>query len=533
MVRISLLNKRWQRAGGTYARGYAHLGGSYLEAQGLAQVLDACVSTRLFQERIGQLNGCFAVVSQRDGKLLIAADRLRTIPLFYAARDSEHLVSDAAAEVLTWVGRTELNPEADIEFRLTGYVTGRETLYANIFQVEAGELVDIDAARSTAVERYRYHQFHHDQFLDISEPDLVSRLVDVHAAVFQRLVDGAGDRTIVVPLSGGYDSRLIVVSLRDLGVRNVICYSYGVPGNWESRISQELARYLGFRWEFIPYSADRWRAWAELDSFRAYFHAAGNLCSVPHIQDWPAVLELQNGGRIPMGSIFVPGHSGDFLAGSHIPKWYVRRRSIHLSEFLDSLFQAHYSLWDWPKPGERKLHDMFQQRVESVIGPIQSCCSPELAADLFERWDLQERQAKFICNSVRVYESFGYDWRLPLFDYDLMSFWERIPIQGRTGRRLYFDFVRQRQALPVTDANKDHNALVSAALEAIDAMCLRSTAKRLQRIARRILWRRQYEGSAMAWFSIFDPELFCRTYTGKELFYSYLAARYRDLVVVE
>ena len=32
--------------------------------------------------------------------------------------------------------------------------------------------------------------------------------------------------------------------VRDLGARRVICYSYGVPGNWESRISRELAEYL-------------------------------------------------------------------------------------------------------------------------------------------------------------------------------------------------------------------------------------------------------------------------------------------------
>src|SRR4030095_14785028 len=122
------------------------------------------------------------------------------------------------------------------------------------------------------------------------------------------------------------------------------------------------------------------------------------------------------------------------------------------------LFQTHYSLWDWPKREERELYGRFQRRVEKIIGPIQGC-SPELAADLFERWDLQERQAKFICNSVRVYESFGYDWRLPLYDRELMDFWARVPIQGRTGRRLYFEFVKRTQTLPVSQANKDYRAV--------------------------------------------------------------------------
>ena len=52
----------------------------------------------------------------------------------------------------------------------------------------------------------------------------------------------------------------------------------------------------------------------------------------------------------------------------------------------------------------------------------------EQAADTFECWDCQERQAKFIVNSVRAYEFFGFEWRLPLFDAELMDFWSRIAV---------------------------------------------------------------------------------------------------------
>jgi asparagine synthase (glutamine-hydrolysing) len=314
-----------------------------------------------------------------------------------------------------------------------------------------------------------------------------------------------------------------------MGVRDVVCYSYGIPGNWESRISQELARYLGFRWEFVPYSAERWRAWAATENFGKYFRAAGNLSSVPHIQDWPAVLELQREERIPPASVFVPGHSGDFLAGSHIPKWYVEHSIIPRRELLDSLLGVHYSLWDWPED-QQELRDEFDRRIESIVGAIHDC-SPEQAADTFERWDLQERQAKFICNSVRVYESFGFDWRLPLFDCALMDFWARIPVEQRTGRRLYFEFARQRQTLPVTEANKDHGAVVNWLIRGVDSAGLRPTAKHVQRALRRLRWRREYSGSPLAWFALVDRNLFRRSYTGKELMHSYLTLQYRDLIL--
>jgi asparagine synthase (glutamine-hydrolysing) len=448
--------------------------------------------------------------------------------LFYAARSNELFLSDSAYAVMQATRAREMNALADTEFCLTGYVTGGETLFAEVLQIEAGEAVCFDASRSAASEKRRYYAFRHGKLYASSTDKLIDSLVGVHSAVFSRLSQSTGGRTIAVPLSGGYDSRLIGVSLRDSGVRDVVCYSYGVPGNWESRISSELAKYLGFRWEFVPYSPERWRTWAATDRFREYFHAAGNLTSVPHIQDWPAVFELQREARIPPNAIFVPGHSGDFLAGSHIPKAYGERSKVTRRELLDSLETAHYSLWDWPA-GRRELKDQFDRRIESVVGPLADGSSEE-AADAFERWDLQERQAKFICNSMRVYEHFGFEWRLPLFDNELMDFWARVPLNLRIGRKLYLEFARQRQALPITAANTDHGNLVRTLVRAVDRAGLRPLAKRAQHAVRRMQWRNSYADAPLAWPGLIDRDQFRQTFTGKELLHSYMALKYRDLI---
>lgn len=526
MNRVELGSPTWARAGSSQARGYAHLDGRFCAAGEVAAALDRTATDSAWIETIGRLNGCFAVVTQRDGRVLAAVDRIRSIPLFYRFDKVDVHLSDSAYRVLP-PGPGTVDTDAATEFCLTGYVTGPETLCVGVFQLEAGEIIRVEPSRTLAPERHRYHQFHHGDFLAAGIADLIARLENVHAGVFRRLVNSLGGRTIVVPLSGGYDSRLIGVSLRDLGISDVVCYSYGVPGNWESRTSQELARYLGFRWEFVPYSAERWRAWAASDRFAEYFHDAGNLASVPHIQDWPAVFQLQRDARVPPDSVFVPGHSGDFLAGSHIPKSFAGRTTIACRELLDSLQSAHYSLWDWPAATKGELRKEFDRRIESIIGRIDDS-SREQAADAFERWDLQERQAKFICNSVRVYESFGFEWRLPLFDHELMDFWARIPIDLRLGRKLYFEFARQRQSLPVTPPNRDHGTVVGALIRAIDRAGLRHAAMRAQRALRRLRWRSVREKSPLAWLELIDADEFRRTYTGNELMHSYLALRYRD-----
>lgn len=521
------LSEQWSTVGATRARGHAFLDGRWYPAPELARLLNEAGDAEGWLEGVRRLNGSFALVMQSKERVLAAVDRLRSIPLFYVLIGGRLHVSDDAVVLSQAAGETAIDQLAAIEFRLTGYVTGTDTLCPAVKQLRAGEWLRFDAAAGSPPECRPYYQYRHKNFFEGGPDELISALEEVHHHVFDRLIRGAEGRTLVVPMSGGYDSRLIGVSLRDAGVRDVICYSYGVPGNWESRISQELARYLGYRWLFTPYSAERWRAWAATDEFHEYCRAAGNLTSVPHVQDWPAVREMKARGEIPPDGVFVPGHSGDFLAGSHIPKWFIARGAISRRELLDAIEGSHYSLWDWPKDVPT-LRGQIDRRIESVTGPIPNC-NPEQAADLYEIWDLEERQAKFICNSLRVYEFFDHEWRLPLFDHELMDFWARAPLRLRHRRTLYFEFVRRRQQLPISQPNSDRHPAVDALLRSVENTRLWPLAKRGQRLMKRIRWRREYEHCPyppFAWYAVIPRKHFRATYTGKELFHSYLAERY-------
>lgn len=528
MIQVELLSSEWKSFGATQVRGCAHYDDHLHSAAELAQLLDGCPTVAQWERTVAALNGAFAVVSRRGGTVVAAVDRIRSIPLFYRRGGTLGYLSDSAFPVADGEAHWHTSALVDAEFQLTGYVTGRDTLVTGLQQIQAGELLSWDAEVPGQTVRRQYYVFEHGDYFKSDSDDLIERLEMVHDRVFRRLVESTHGRQIAIPLSGGFDSRLIAVSLRDLGIRDVVCYTYGLPGNWEAKISQELARHLGFRWEFVPYSPERWRAWAASERFGQYFRAAGNLSSVPHIQDWPAVLELQREGRVAPDCIFVPGHSGDFLAGSHIPRPFVTPPMIQRKAFFDALYRAHYSLWDWPAAARQSLRDAFNQRIEAVIGRIGDCPAAR-AADLFERWDLQERQAKFICNSVRVYEHFGYEWRLPLFDHELMNFWARVPVAARYGRKLYLEFARRRQQLPVQAANTDRNVVLRGMLRGVELAGLKPMAKRASHAYRRLRWRDAYEHSSLGWMAVVDPEFFRRTFTGREIAHSYLARAYRDL----
>lgn len=388
-----------------------------------------------FKDRLINANGFFSVVVITSELILAAVDRLRSMPLFYGRDLIELYITDNPFYLYEKIPNKNFNDISRKEFILTGYVTGNKTLSDGVMQLRAGEYLVY--SKFTAKEETKlYFQYTHDNFFNESDGNLIEKMDSLHLNVFKRLIKSLDDRMAVIPLSGGLDSRLIAIMLKRLGYTNVTCFSYGVPGNGESIISKEIAKALGFKWVFIEYSMKKWNDFFNSNTRVKYFRFSGGLSSLPHAQDFMAVEEMKNRGLIPNDAVFIPGHSYDFLQGSHIPKDIVNKKIFSDEEVIHQILKKHYSLHNWGKDKEI-LWEEFAERIKLNIGDSEMF-SQEEAADVFELWDWQERQAKFICNSVRVYEYFNYEWRMPLWDNEVMEYWARVPIDKRMDRRLYY-----------------------------------------------------------------------------------------------
>jgi asparagine synthase (glutamine-hydrolysing) len=229
--------------------------------------------------------------------------------------------------------------------------------------------------------------------------------------------------------------------LKKLGANDVICMSYGRKGNRQSIISKEVAEALGYEWVFVKYTAKKWHECynsKEADNFQIW---AGNLSSLPHMQDFLALRELKSQGKLPDNSVFVPGHSGDMLAGSHIPRYYLDSSKKYNSEtFLIDSLKKHYNLWKWPQGFE--LENAFKEKINKSVAELE-IKDNETCANAIEFFDFSERQVKFIINSVRAYEFFGYAWRLPLWDKELIDFFLKVPVKYRVNQDLYKKYARE------------------------------------------------------------------------------------------
>jgi asparagine synthase (glutamine-hydrolysing) len=395
--------------------------------------------TKLLQQFLQELNGTFAGIVRCQGWLFATVDRVRSIPLFYGQDSDNFYLSDNAYWIQEEVGDTKPDLLGIKEFMLTGYVTGPDTLFPKVKQLQAGECIYFRSfVDRPELKTYRYYQWIHENYFDASEEELHAEMDRMHLRVFERLLETTKGRTVVVPLSGGYDSRLIVTMLKRLGRDDVICFSYGRPGNWESEISRRVADRFGYRWLFVPYDRKNWYKWFHSQERRSYSKYGTNLSSLAIIQDFAAVWSLTESATLPKDAIFIPGHTGDFISGGHIPKRWDNKRATATHESLAlAIFRKHYSFW--PVESEQ-LKQTFSSKLRTILAnhPYDSV---DRIASAFEKWEWQERQTKFIVNSVRVYEYWEYMWTLPLWDNEMLEFWRSVPLQYRINKRLYDSYV--------------------------------------------------------------------------------------------
>jgi asparagine synthase (glutamine-hydrolysing) len=67
---------------------------------------------------------------------------------------------------------------------------------------------------------------------------------------------------------------------------------------------------------------------------------------------------------------------------------------------------------------------------------------PENSIDdfgLYEFSEFKNRQTKYVITVQRVYEFFGYQWRLPLWDKEYLDYWENIQITHKINRNLFVE----------------------------------------------------------------------------------------------
>ncbi len=400
----------------------------------------------VLRRTLGGIDGAFAVVACWPDRVVAAVDGARAYPLFYHRGRRGITLTDDPLSRRAGLDLSVDDPLAAAEFQLAGYCGGEaSTLSRQLKAVPAGCLVEIApcAGPPGPQEEYgpetaRVRRIAPPIQRPLMEPGegegLWRRMLECLDGVFAEYVEAVRGRQVVVPLSSGVDSRFIAAMLKRHGHRDVIAYCYGRESTWERGPSRHAAEHLGIPWRFVPYSRAAWRGWFESEPMREYLPFAGRHAAAPHVQDWPAVRALQHSGALDRNAVFWPGHTCMLISNRLERELFRRPASEWRRNLARSLFRHHYIL---QRPG-RVVNNVepLLQRIEAVL-PDLSGGDPHRLLNAYFEFEARQRHAKMLINSARVYEFWGYDWAMPLWDRRVVDLWAGIGYEGRRGKQAF------------------------------------------------------------------------------------------------
>lgn len=391
------------------------------------------------------LNGHFSIIVKKDNFSFIAVDKVRSTPLFFTQLEDIFYIDYNPKNLVSKVGfNKQVRNDASLEISMSGFTIGNKTLYKNLYSLKAGEFVIFENNNYKYIQYYKYF----GEIQDKIYMEYINELYEVTLNIFRKMLKEIGKRQIIIPLSAGNDSRLVVSALKHLGAENVKCYSYGKEGNFEAKIAKLIAKKLGYEWIFVPLTHKSENNYFNSSEYKDYCDFSETYCSIPYIQSISSMAYLKNINWIDDDAVFINGSTGDFISGSHINS-LMKNHSDDMTiqerknNILNSLVKKHFSLWGYLKTDENvnKIKKSLFNEVTYACGNLDLIEKDHL---FYEYLEFIDRQSKYIITGQRVYEYYNYEWRLPLWDDEYLYFWQKVPSKYKVNQKLYNDMLKEK-----------------------------------------------------------------------------------------
>lgn len=330
----------------------------------------------------------FSTIIQTEQFLFAAVDRVRSFPLFYKLEQNSIILTDSIQSVEA----NYIFDSSSVEYFKTNLCCqGNKTLLMNWHQIFPGEYLLLNKI-SGELFTERYYSF--TPLTPLEKPDS-KKMKKIYLDVFAGLLDSANGKTIIIPLSGGYDSRSIVSVLTELQAKNIFTYTYGKKDGSEKYIAERIAKKLNLNWHFVEYNPALLNEFFK-ESWEAFSSQNHHFTSLPVEQDFFALTSLKRAGLLPEEGVVFSGYLGDCLGGSMFKNRYVKEEKL-------------------------KYQDDFLSNFES----------------------------KYTLNAVHLYEYFGLEWRAPFVTPAILDAWFSISLEDRCFKNGYNDFLRNTFFLPL------------------------------------------------------------------------------------
>ena len=275
-------------------------------------------------------------------------------------------------------------------FKMSGYTIGEATLYENSTRLPVGHYAFKENSDGSALKIYPTKNAY---------PDRASRhrlneqaLIHATFSAFDKALSGNNGRQIAIPLSAGYDSRVVLSSIVELGYKNIITYSYGAPHNYEALIAKSVANRLKIPWFFIESTPGVIAPFMRSELLERFRYNSSDGISAPIYHDLYVTHRLLSEEKVNEDTIFINGNSGDFISGAHLPQLLTDWKTDHdIDEIVNMFIQKHFKLWEG-----NEFDSIYPAIFTGLKSEFQkySCMKTREFSYAWERIEFENRQTK-------------------------------------------------------------------------------------------------------------------------------------------
>jgi len=382
------------------------------------------------------LNSCnkFSFIFMFHNKIICCTDIIRSYPIFYSKNNNKVIISNNDRALIK--KSTRVKQKSLIDCFMSGYTHGNDTLYDNIKSMLPAEIIFSPMKFSNSLKIHKYFLYNFTFKKGEKKIDCLNKELEIKFnKIILKLIKKANGRQIVVPLSGGLDSRLIICKLHQFKYKNIVSFTYGLKNNSDVKNAEIIAKSLGIRWRFVPFNKIKFKKYYYSNFKKEYDLFADNSSSLPNYQDVFFIKELLLEKYIDRNSIIVNGQTGDFITGGHIP---TSSKKKNFEYFKNEISSKHFSLFK--KFNNSNMNEYLKVTLKDFIKK-RNLVKPDFD-DLIELWNFEERQAKYIINGQRAYEFLNLDWYLPFWDSELIKFWNKVPNKFKVSQKLFKEYLK-------------------------------------------------------------------------------------------
>lgn len=391
-----------------------------LKGNDLIDYLSQIDSFEDFNKQLNRANGLFSVIIKRGNSLWAAVDHARDFPLFYYNKDDQFIITDNPDTLKEENIPFILNEDSATILTYSGFVTDNDTLLQDVSQLIAGQSLCVEDGH---IRKEFHTEFLTTSFSALSRDSLKTQLEEVLTGVGRRMVKALDGRPVAIPLSGGFDSRLMAYLLRKNDYRNVLCYTFGLDDCVERENARRTAENLGFDFYFVDYGKYKDHILTDDPLFIDYVDFATNYACRFEDQDYYAIKELTENKVFAPDTVFIPGNSGA-IAGHLLSKDMGNADFSFVEQALDEVFSLVYP--------QRKDLKMIKEKI-AFLDDKQADYPPYL---VYENWRFQTTTA-LAFNGSRIWEFFGFEYLLPLWDKGLFDFFVSVPLIHKYDKNLF------------------------------------------------------------------------------------------------